>query len=70
MNQLVRKIQRQADTNAGRFPSSGSAWDRLNSGSGMVGMGIPGRGPTQLSYCLCSCLLPLPKSQGAKVTER
>ena len=36
MSQLVRKIQRQADTNAVRFPSSMSAWDRTNLGQGVV----------------------------------
>ena len=53
MSQLVRKIQRQADTNAGRFLSSRSAWDRANLGPGVVEMVISGQDPTQLVYCLC-----------------
>jgi hypothetical protein len=31
MRKLDRKIQRQADTNVGRFLSLRSAWDRENS---------------------------------------
>jgi hypothetical protein len=60
MSQLVRKIQRQADRDAGRFLSSRSAWDRAN--LGLVGMVISGQDPTQLSHCLCLCLLFLPKN--------
>jgi hypothetical protein len=69
MSQLVRKIQRQADTDSGRFPSSRLSRHRGNLGPGVVGIVIPGQGPTQLSYCLCLCLLSFPKSQAAKVME-
>ena len=39
-------------TKAGRFLSSGSAWDRASLGSGVVGVVISGQDPTQLVYCL------------------
>jgi hypothetical protein len=48
MSQLVRKIQRWADTNAGRFLSSRSAWDRVNSGPGVVRMAISIKVPPTL----------------------
>jgi hypothetical protein len=60
---FCHKDTKQMDTNAGRFLNSRSAWDRANLGSGVVKMVIPGWGPTQLSYCLCLCLLSLPKTQ-------
>ena len=55
LSQLVRKIQKQADTKAGRFLSSRSAWDTGRSGLGVVKMeiSVSGWGPTQLAYCLC-----------------
>jgi hypothetical protein len=65
MSQLVRKIQRWADSNAARFLSSRSAWGRVNSGPVVIPMIIAGWGPTLLAYCLCQCLLSLPESQGA-----
>jgi hypothetical protein len=42
-------------TRAGRFLSSGSAWDResLGPGPGVVGMVSSGRGPIKLPHCLC-----------------
>jgi hypothetical protein len=42
MSQLVRKIQNQADTEAGRFLSSRSAWDTAMLGPVMVRMVISG----------------------------
>jgi hypothetical protein len=42
MRQFVRKTQRQADTYAGRFLSSRSAWDIANLGPGMIRKEIPG----------------------------
>ena len=53
MSQLVRKIQRQADTNASNFLNLRSAWDRACPDPDMAGIVIPGSGPTQLAYCLC-----------------
>ena len=53
MGQLIRKIQRQAETFAGKFLSSRSAWDTLSPGPGVVEMVISGLGPTQLVYHLC-----------------
>jgi hypothetical protein len=44
-----------------RFLSSGSAWDK-----GSLGQGPRHCGPTHLSYCLCLCLLSLPKNQQAE----
>ena len=52
LSQLVRKIQRQADTNAGRFLSSRSAWDTMSPGPGVVEIVISGQGLTQLAYHL------------------
>jgi hypothetical protein len=49
---LVRKIQRQVDTNAGRFLSSRSAWDTMSPGPGVVEIVISGQGLTQLAYHL------------------
>jgi hypothetical protein len=49
MTQLVKKTQRQEDTNAGRFLSSESVWDRANLSGGMVRMVISEQGPTQLN---------------------
>ena len=46
MSQLVRKIQRQADGNAGRFLSSRSAWDLESAGLGAGKMVISGQSPT------------------------
>lgn len=40
-------------TEAGRFLSLRSAWDRTTLGLGRVGMVISGQDPTQLAYCLC-----------------
>jgi len=48
MSQLVRKIQRLADTNSGRFLSSGSAYDRANLGSGWNGNSRAGSHPALL----------------------
>ena len=48
MSQLVTKIQRQADTNAGRFMSSRQAWGSGNLDLGVVRIVIPGWRPTQL----------------------
>ena len=47
MIQVVRKIQRYADTNV-RFLSSRSAWDTARLGPGVVEMVISGLSPTQL----------------------
>jgi hypothetical protein len=56
-------------TKAGRFLSSRSAWNIGISGpgTGIVGMVISGWDFTQLSYCLCLCLLSLSKNQGTRV---
>ena len=51
-SQLVRKIQTQANTNASRFLSSRSAWDRANLGPGIVRLVISEQDPTQIVYCL------------------
>jgi hypothetical protein len=48
MSQLVRKIQMQANTNARRFLSSSSAWDRVNLGPGKIRMVLSGQDSTQL----------------------
>ena len=53
MNHLVGKIQRHADTKAGRFLSSSSLQVRENLDSSMVGMMILESDPTQLPYFLC-----------------
>ena len=50
MSQLVRKILRQTDRNAGRFLSSRSAWDRAKLGPSVLEMVTSGQGPTQLAY--------------------
>jgi hypothetical protein len=49
MSQFVRKVQQQADKNAGRFLSSRSAWDTASLGPGIVEMVIPGQGPFQIA---------------------
>ena len=67
MSQLVRKIQRQADTNSGRFLCSRLPWHRGNLGPGVAGIAIPGQGPTRLSYRLCLFSLSFLNTQGAKV---
>ena len=51
--QLHCKPACQADTNAGRFLSSRSAWDTAKLGPGVLEMVISGQGPIQLTYCLC-----------------
>ena len=51
MSQLIRKIQRQANANAGRSLSLKSACNRENLGPGVVRMEISGQGLTQLNLC-------------------
>ena len=51
MNQLIRKIQRQANANAGRSLSLKSACNKENLGPGVVRMEISGQGLTQLNLC-------------------
>jgi hypothetical protein len=51
MSQLTRKIQRQANANAGRSLSLKSACNRENLGPGVVRMEISGKGLTQLNLC-------------------
>jgi len=53
MNQLVRKIQRQAVIKAGKFLNSKSDWDRVNLGPGMLGSVISKPDPAHLAYFLC-----------------
>ena len=60
LSQLVRKIQRQADTNAGRFLSSRSAWDRANLGPGVVEMVLNSGWQISEFFCnvkgkMCAC---------------
>jgi hypothetical protein len=66
---ILSEIQRQADTNAGRFLSSRSAFNRVNLCPGVFRVVIPGWAPTQLSYCLCLCVLTLPMSQRSKIMK-
>jgi hypothetical protein len=42
----------QKDTKTGRFLTSRSAWDKANSGPGVVGMVFSERDPTQLILLL------------------
>lgn len=51
----ICQIQREADTNVGRFLSSRSSQNKrsLRPGPGMVEVVISGQGPTQLAYSLC-----------------
>jgi hypothetical protein len=42
VRKLVRKLQKQADTKAGRFLSSSSSWDRARFGPEVMEMVISG----------------------------
>jgi hypothetical protein len=85
VSRLARETQRQADTNAGRFLSSRSAWVRANLGPRVVGDGTlrtrshpamfteAGRSLNSSAMLIKEgekwTCYPFPVSQGAKVLE-